>query len=211
MKVARFFAVIFAVLGICLMLASFVISFASMNSSVKILEYPQEADVCFDRFSDAVSSGDFAVLEQLLYGQPDLGADIAADDVYSAMVWNAFRENIRFAYTGNSYLLDQELARDASISVLDIPDLAQKLNSAVRASLQEKAASAEDPALLFGDDGNYKAEIVEQALQEALAQILRDKASYTTQNITLKLIRRDNQWWAVPDQTFLKTISGLSA
>lgn len=211
MKVARFFAVIFAVLGICLMLGSFVISFASMNSSVKILEYPQEADVCFDRFSDAVQSGDFAALEQLLYGQPSLGADIAPQDVYSAMVWDAFRENIRFAYTGNSYLLDYELARDASISVLDIPDLTQKLNSAVRASLQEKAVSAEDPALLFGDDGNYKPEIVEQVLQETLAQILQNKASYTTQNVTIKLIHRDDTWWAVPDQAFLKTISGLRA
>lgn len=211
MKVARFFAVIFAVLGICLMLGSFVISFASMNSSVKILEYPQEADVCFDRFSDAVQSGDFAALEQLLYGQPSLGADIAPQDVYSAMVWDAFRENIRFAYTGNSYLLDYELARDASISVLDIPDLTQKLNSAVRASLQEKAASAEDPALLFGDDGNYKPEIVEQVLQETLAQILQNKTAYTTQNVTIKLIHRDDTWWAVPDQAFLKTISGLRA
>jgi hypothetical protein len=210
LKVARFFAVIFAVAGICLMLGSFVISFASLNSTVKILEYPQEADSCFVDFSAAVSSGDYAALEQLLYGQPRLGAGNPPEDVYTRMIWDAFRENIRFSYTGNAYLLDHDFARDATISVLNISDLTQKLPAAVRGLLDAQTAAAEDPALLCDAEGNYKAELVEQALQTALEQLLRENTSTATHNVTVKLIHRDGRWWAVPDQTFLKTISGLN-
>lgn len=210
MKVARFFAVIFAVAGICLMLGSIVISFASMNSSVRILEYPQEADSCFADFSATVESGNYAALEQLLYGQPKLGAGNEPDDVYTKMIWDAFRENIQFAYTGNAYLLDHDFARDATVTVLNIPDLTQKLPGAVRTLLAEQSGAMEDPSQLCDEDGNYKANVVEQALQTALERILRDNAAYTTQNVTVKLIHRDGRWWAVPDQTFLKTISGLN-
>jgi hypothetical protein len=161
-------------------------------------------------FSAAVSSGNYAALEQLLYGQPKLGAGDPPEDVYTRMIWDAFRENIHFAYTGNSYLLDHDFARDATISVLNIPDLTQKLPAAVRGILEAQAAAAEDPALLCDDNGQYKADAVEQALQTALEQILRENTAFTTQNVTVKLVFRDGHWWAVPDQTFLKTISGLN-
>ena len=191
------------------MLGSIVISFASLNSSVRILEYPREVDSCFEEFSTTVESGDYAALEQLLYGQPKLGAGNEPDDVYTKMIWDAFRENIGFAYTGNAYLLDADFARDAAITVVNIPELTQKLPTAVRTLLTQQSGAAEDPTTLMDEDGSYKADVVEQALQKALEQLLDENTVLTTHNVTVKLIHRDGHWWAVPDQTFLKTISGM--
>lgn len=211
MKVARFFAVIFAVAGIVLMLGSTVICFASMNSSVKILEYPDDAVACSDDLCAALTAGDYAAMETLLYGQPSLGADAVPGDVCTEKLWEAFRTGIHFEYTSKLYLLDADLARDAQISVLDVAAITAQLETRVKALLEEKARTAEDPSTVLDADGGYLPQVVEEALPEALDQLLAGDPPRSTRNVTVKLIRRDDRWWAVPDQAFWKAISGLEA
>ena len=211
MKVAKFFAVLFAIAGVLLMLGSCVICFASLNTPVKVLEYPEEVRVRFDELADAVQEGNFTSLEQMIYGQPALGADTAAEDIYTTMIWDAFRESMELTYTGKAYLEDSDFVQDATITVLDIPALTGNLEATVQSILRKQTAEAEDPALLQDANGKYRSEIVEKALQQALEQLLTQDAPRTTQNVTIKLIRRDDRWWVVPDQTFLKAISGLTA
>lgn len=207
MKVAKIFAVLFAVAGIVLMLGSCVICFASLNRPVEVLEYPEDVGICFDQFAEAVNAGDYAALEQLLYGQPKLGADQAPEDIHVAMVWDAFRETIQFSYTGKAFLQDSDFVREAAISALDITALTSKLEAQVRSVLQETIVAAEDPAALYDAAGNFRTEVVEKALQQSLEQLLSQNASFVTRDVTIKLVRRDGHWWAVPDQTFMQTIS----
>lgn len=211
MKVAKFFAVLFASAGVLLMLAGCVICFASLHAPVKVLEYPEEVKICFERLDKAVAEGNFADLGQMIYGQPDLGADIPAEDPYTSMVWDAFRESMELSYTGKPYLTDSDFVQDATVTVLDIPALTEKLGSDVQSILRKQIAEAEDPTLLQDDKGNYRSDVVEKAMQQALEELLSQDAPRLTQAVTIKLIRRDDRWWVVPDQAFLKTVSGLAA
>lgn len=211
MKVAKFFSVIFAAVGIVLMLASCVICFASLNTPVKVFEYPEDVAVCYDRLAEAVQAGDYATMEQLFYGSPQLGAQITPEDPYSAMVWEAFRGSMQLTYTEKAYLSDSDFVRDATLSVLDIASVTGKLESTVQTVLHNITVAAEDPTVLYDANGSYRADVVENALQQALDQLLTQDAPYVTVHTAVKLIRRDGRWWVLPDQTFLKTISGLAA
>lgn len=204
MKVARFFAVIFAVAGIVLMLGTCIVCFASVNSSVKITEYPDDAAACSEQLATALVNGDYGALEQLLYGKPNLGADDTSVSPGTALLWEAFRNHISFTYSANLYLLDSNLARDAMLTVPDVAAITEKLNARVRSLLEEQNPDA-------AQAGVYAPAAVELALQEALTQILREELPCVSHSVTIKFIHRDAQWWAVPDQTFLRAISGLQA
>lgn len=196
MKVAKFFAVIFAAAGIVLMLGSCVLCFASLNSSVKIMEYPQQAADCSQQLADALSTGDFPALEKLLYGQPSLGTEDPSASDRTRLLWNAFRKNTELTYSGNLYLLDSVLARDGILTVPDIPALLDQVDTAAR------------NLLILPDGAEPTAQQVEQALDAALTQVLQGELPKTTHNTTVRFIHRDGRWWAVPDQTFLQTVSG---
>ncbi|MBO7252160.1 MAG: hypothetical protein J6V25_06010 [Oscillospiraceae bacterium] len=209
MKVARFFSVIFAVLGVVLLLATVVISFASMNSTVKILENPEEALACSEQFQQLLNEGNYSDMAALVYGQPDLGMEGVPDDGYTAMLWDAFRQNISFAYTGKLYLLDSELARDGVITVLDLAAVTKSAQERADKLLQQTVANAaDDDSSVYEADGTLKKSVVEQILQQALQQALEEDAAYVSWNVTVKLIRREGKWWAIPDRNFFEALSG---
>lgn len=211
LKIARFFAVIFAVAGIVVMLGSAVVCFASLDSSVKILEYPQEAAACSESLRDAVLAGDYAALQQLLYGEPQLGGSGAPQNPVSARIWEAFRTGLTFEYTGNLYLLDSQLSRDARIGVPDVSQLLERTEKVLQSLLNQKVLAAEDPLSVRTPDGTYRNTVVDQALPEALEQVLSEELPYITHTVTIQLTRRDDRWWVLPDQAFLTAISGPAA
>ena len=45
-------------------------------------------------------------------------------------------------------------------------------------------------------------------LSQAVVQALAEDGQLVTRDVTLNLICRDGQWWAVPDQALLQAISG---
>lgn len=196
LKVAKFFAVIFAIAGIVLLLGSCVICLASVNSSVKILEYPDRAADCSQQLLDAVSAGDYPALESLLYGTPSLGTDPSSVSARTQALWNGFRSNMTLTYSGNLYLLDSMLARDGVLTVPDIP------------AILEKAEAAARQMLTLPEGSQVSAQQVEQALDAALTQVFQGEVPTTSHTVTVKFFLRDGQWWAVPDQTFLQAISG---
>lgn len=211
MKVARFFAVIFAVLGVLLMLATTVIGFVSIDSPVRILENPEGARVCSEELKAALDSGDYQAVAALLYGQPELGTQTAPDDVYSSLLWDAFREGMTLEYTGKGYLLDGELTQDGVLKVLDVEALTQSAAQRAQKLYQQTVAAAGEESDIYASDGAVRPEVVEQILQQALQQAIEQDASYVTHNVTLRLIKREGSWWVIPDQTFLKAISGPAA
>ena len=209
LKVAKFFAAIFAAVGIALMLLGSVVFFASKNSAPKILEYPEAVVNGYEHLAAAVQSGNYAAMEQLFYGQPQLGADVPSEDPYTAMIISALQQNMELTYSGKIYLQDADFARDAVLSVPDLSQLTGKISATVSTILKDTAAAAEDPDTVYNSDGSYRSELVEKTLQQALQQVLQQEIPCTQQNVTIRMIRRDGLWWLVPDQTFLKAISGL--
>ena len=210
MKVARFFAYVFAVLGFLLLLGSIGLCLLSQNAPVRILELPQEAVRVSESFAQALNDGDLTAAAGYVYGQPDLGAEGAPADPETAAVWNAFLSSISFEYTGKCQVRDSVLFRTASVAVLDVAGVTEKLPERAQSLVNQKIASAESLTEVYDESGKFREELVGEILQQALQQSLSQDAGTVTREVTVKLINRDGKWWVVPDQALLQALSGMA-
>lgn len=210
MKVAKFFAVIFAVLGVLLLLGSMGWILASRDAQVRVLEMPQGAVQCSDAFASSLDSGNLAAAAEQMYGQPDLGIHDVISDPETALVWDAFLEQMHFSYTGKCYVADNGFARDATVEVLDIARVTEKLPELTQTLINQKIASAEELDEIYDENGHFHQELADQILREALQQALTRNAEMVRRDVTVKLVNRDGAWWVVPDQTLLQAISGMA-
>ena len=208
MKIARFFAYVFAVFGFLLLFGSMGLCLLSQDAPVRILELPQEAVDTSDAFAQALNDGDLTAAAQLIYSQPALGAEGTPADPETAAVWNAFVNSISFTYTGKCRAADSGLTRTASVTALDVVSVTEKLPERAQSLVNQKIASAESITDVYDESGSFREELVTQILQQALEQCLTEDAGMITREVTVKLISRDGKWWVVPDQALLQTLSG---
>lgn len=210
MKIARFFAVIFAVFGFLLLVGSIGLCLFSLDAPVRILELPQEAVNTSEAFAQALSDGDLAAAARMVYGQPNLGVEGTPGDPETEAVWNAFLDSISFSYTGKCQAADAGLSRKATVTTLDIAGVMEKLPERAQALVNQKIASAESIMEVYDEEGRFREELVTEILQQVLQQSLSQDVGTVTREVTLKLIHQDGKWWVVPDQALLQALSGVA-
>lgn len=208
MKIAKFFSAIFALLGTVLMVGTAALCLISLDADVKVKKLPDEAVECSEKLMEALDSGDYAVVGSLLYGQPDLGADREPADEMGELVWSAFTDSISFAFAGECYATNSGFSRDATITTLDISGVTGALTERAHALLTARVEAAQEMSEIYDEENNFREDLVNEVLREALAQALAEDAQTVTYDVTLNLIYREDQWWVVPDQALLQAISG---
>lgn len=211
MKAARFFSAVFAVLGSILMLGTTVLCLTCRSSEVKVKKLPQGAVTCSEELMEALAAGDFAAAGNLMYGQPELGAERGSAENVDGRIWNAFLDSVSYTFTGTCYPVDSGFAREADITTLDISSVTDAIGGRAYTLLTQRVEAAEEMSELYNDGNHFRQELVDEVLEEAALQALEQDARTVTSHVTIKLIRRDGQWWAVPDQALLQAISGGGA
>lgn len=210
MKIARFFAIIFACIGVVLLIGSMGFFLLSRNAQVRVGELPQGAVSVSDGFVQALNAGDLESAAALMYGQPDLGTSGVPEDPESALVWEQFRNSIAVEFSGSWEVEQSSLVRKGSITTMDVASVTEKLPERVQSLLNQRVASAEDVTEIYDEQSDYREELVAEVLREALGQSLAQDAKTVTREVTVKLIRRDGAWWIVPDQALLHALSGVA-
>lgn len=208
MKIARFFACIFGLLGTVLMVGSIGLCLMSLDAPVELKEVPAGAVECAETLMDAINAGDYVAASQVMYGQPDLGVDRKPAEEAGVMIWDAFIGSISYEFKGGCYATDSGIARDATITAMDIPSVTAALSQHAHALLTARVESAEDMAELYDEENNFREDLVADVLREAVVRALAENAELVTRDVTLNLICREGQWWVVPDQALLQAISG---
>lgn len=208
MKIARFFAVIFGAIGCLLMVGTVVLSLISLDAPVQLAEVPAAAAECSRELMDALAAGDFTAASKRMYGQPDLGASREPADEMGAMVWDAFVDSISYEFAGDCYATDSGIARDVTVTTMDIPSTTENLTARAHALLTERVETAQDMSELYDEENNFREDLVELVLWQAMMESLAEDAQTVTYDVTLKLTYQDGQWWAVPDQALLQALTG---
>lgn len=208
MKAARFFAVIFGIVGLVLMLGTMVLCFVSLGEPVQLKEVPQGAQICAQEMVAAINAGDFAAASAKMYGQPDLGGAGTPADAAGQAVWNAFVSSISCEFTGKCYATDSGIAWKASVTALDIPSVTEKLSSRASALLTQRVNAATEMYELYDENNDFRADLVQQVLDEALTLAIAEDGKTVTREVTLNMTCRDGQWWVVPDAALLQALSG---
>lgn len=210
MKIAKFFSVIFAVIGVVLLLGSMCIFLLNRNAEVRIRELPEEAVQVSDAFVQALNDGDLEKAAQLMYGQPDLGIGQVSGNPESALIWDAFCNQITVELAREWSVEQSSLVKNGSITTLDVAGLLEQLPERTQMLMNQRIAAAEELSELYDENNEFREELVTQILQEALDQSLRQDLQTVTRDITLKLVNRDGGWWIVPDQALMHALTGLA-
>lgn len=208
MKIAKFFSAIFAAMGAVLLLGTVGLCLVSLDAGVKLVNLPDAAVECSEQLMQALEDGDYDAAGNLMYGQPDLGADREPENAVGSLLWSAFVDSFSYAFQGSCYATDSGIFRDASITVLDVASVTDTLTERAQALLEQRVEQAEELSQLYDEQNNFREDLVSEVLLEAAAQALAQDARTVTYDVTLSLICRDDQWWVVPDQTLLLAISG---
>ena len=164
MKLRYFFSLVFALLGIYLAYFTVNMALDNLQSTPVLVSVPEEAEVCLNKTLSALCDGDFSTAEMLLHGNPSLGADRTPEDPVGVMIWNAFVESLSFELKGEFYATDDGLARDITVTSLEIGSVTEHLGDRSKALLSEWVAQAEDPSQIYDGNNEYKEELVLQAL-----------------------------------------------
>lgn len=209
MKNARFFAIIFACIGIVLLIGSMGFFLWNRNADVRVLELPKEAVAVSEDFARALNAGDLEAAAQYIYGQPDLGVGVVPENPESALLWEAFRDSIAVELKEDWTVELGSLVRTCSITTLDVSVAVGKLQERVQSVLDRRIASAQNLAEIYDEQNKYREELIAQVLQEALQQVTTQDAESMTRDVTLKLVNRDGRWWVVPHQNLLQILTGL--
>ena len=210
MKIARFFSYIFAGIGILLLLGSVGFLLLNREAPVRIRELPREALAVSDAFAQALNEGDLETAAQLMYGQPDLGVGDVPENPESALVWEAFRSSISFAYSGECTVEQSGLVRTGSITTLDVTTVMEKLPERTQTLIDQKIAAAADLTELYDEENNFREDLTARILREALQQTLSQDSQSVTREVTVRLVNRDGGWWIVPHQNLLQILTGLA-
>ena len=208
MKIAKFFSAVFGLLGTVVLVASMGLCLSSLNRETRVVEVPEGAMTCAESFVLAVDTGDLSGAGRMMYGQPDLGMDGEPAEKSGRIIWKAFLDSISCELTGEYYLDGAVICRTGTVTALDIPSATQNLQPRFRALLTERMEQAEDMTELYDENNDFRADLLEELMAEAVSQALQEDAQTSTREITLEMIRRDGQWWVVPDQALLATLGG---
>lgn len=210
MKIARFFSVIFAVIGVFLLIGSMGFLLWNRNADVRIRELPEEAVQISESFVQALNDGNLEAAAQLMYGQPDLGVGKVPENPESALVWDAFRSSLAAELTGAWAVEQSALVRTATVTYLDVSAVLEKLPEQVQSMLDQKIAGAEDLSEIYDEQNEFRQELVDEILEKALQQALSQDGQRVTGEVTLKMVNREGHWWVVPHQNLLQILSGLA-
>ena len=208
MKVSKFFAALFGLLGIGVGVMGIYLSFQNMNASPVLLEQPDAARERAAAVMDAVCAADYETVGSMLHGRPQLGIDRQAEEDVGVVIWEAFEASQSYELVGECYATDSGVALDVTFQCLDLDSVTATLKDRSQALLEQRVAEAEDTSEVYDENNDYREDFVMGVLYDAALQALEEDARQTTFTITLNLVHEDGQWWVVPDAALLDAISG---
>lgn len=208
MKTAKFFSVFFALLSVVLIVGTVALSFRSLDAPVKLLTSSENAETLAEDFMEAICRGDYSAAGSMMYGQPDLGTDRESAYAFGTILWDAFTDSLSYEFSGECYATDSGIARDVTITALDISAVMDPLKESTQTLLQKRAAAEEDLSKVYDENNNYQEAFVMDVLCDAVSQVLAENNYLTSWKVTLKLVYRDGQCWIMPEQALICAISG---
>ena len=211
MKTANIFSALFAVLAVILILGTIFLSFHSLDAPVQLLGTADAAEERMEAWLDAVCLGDYTAAGGMMYGQPDLLSDEEFSSSLAATLWDAFGDSFSYAFSGECYATDTGLARDVTITALDIAQLAAALEERAQPLLEQRASEAEDKSEIYDADDGYSEAFLMDVLHEAAVQLLEEDTLLASKTVTLNIVCQDGQWWIVPKRDLINVISGRMA
>ena len=206
MKVARFFAAVFGIMGLVLMLGTAGLCFASLDAPVKA-DIPGEVRQCGEELVTALDAGDLTAASEKLYGQPDWGTDRGLTEE-TAAVWQIFCDGISCELTSDYYVVGSSYGVDAVITVPKIDTITDSVYDHARTMLDERIAVAEKMNELYDENNDFRQDLIDEIMAKAVELAFAEEPETLTYETSFGFVYQNEQWYAVPDGNLTRALAG---
>lgn len=206
MKLRKIAAGLLAVAGSLLLAGSVAACLGAVNRSAPAVPQANDAEAFAQEFLDTLDKGNLAGVEKCLYGAPDLGLTKEPATDAGKQLWQAYRDSVSVEYSDYCYSKGTNIYQSAKVTALDLSAAMGKLNSTAAEILKNTLETAEDPNALLNEDGTIPDTLRQQALSQALTQVLSEGTT-VTREMNVRLVKQDGQWRVVPDGALLAVLS----
>lgn len=207
MNMTKVFSVLFAILGVLLIVATVALSILALDAPVQLLGTAEQAEQVTKSCMEAIAKGDYDAAGSLMLGTPSLQPQQKPEGALSGLLWDAYMDSISYEFTGECIASDSGLTRSVTITALDIPGVMQVLKERSEALLKQRAAET-DTDIVLDENDQYREEFAMGVLCDGAADILEEGGHTVSWDITLNLVHQDGQWWILPEQALIDILSG---
>lgn len=204
----RLFSAIVSLLGFLAMAVGVGAVVCGLNSAPMMIKEPGEAMDCAQNFLEAINKGSLTEVSAYLFGHPDPSKISSDADSIVCLIWDTYRTRLEARAVGGLYASEEGLALDMELTVPDADAAVRAIGELAVARIKQRAAQASDMSELYGEDGQYRTELVNEVLQQAALEILMEELPTKTSDITLHLTKSDGVWLVMPEQSLMHALSG---
>lgn len=208
MKISKFFAVIFGLLGAAIAAGTVFLCLQSLDRAPVLVKTPVSATAQVESMMRAVCKNDFDSASALIYGTPDLGADQDYEDPVTAMIWNAFIDSIEYEMVGDCFATNSGVAQNVHLKYLDIAGVAGTLQTRARALLEQRINEAEDMEDIYDENNEFRQDFLDAVVQDAVKETVSKDSQYAEADLTVNLAYTEGKWWIVADDALVRFLSG---
>ena len=201
-------SIVLSIMGFLSIIAGISTVFWGLQAEPVILREPEKARQCAEEFLQAVNDGSLAEAADYLPDPSALGEVPEDADPIAGLVWDTYRTQLDAELVSGLYTTADGLCMDMELTALDVDDVVEKIGTLAVKRMQERAAAASDMSELYGDNGQYRPELVDDVLQKAALETLMCDLPTVTTGITLHLTQSGEAWKVIPDRALINALSG---
>lgn len=201
-------SIVLSIMGFLSIIAGISTVFWGLQADPMILREPEKAKQCAEEFLQAINDGSLAEAADYLPDPSALGEVSEDADPIAALIWDTYRTQLDAELVSGLYTTADGLCIDMKLTALDVGDAVEKIGTLAVERMQERVAAASDMSELYGDDGQYRPELVDNVLQQAALETLMCDLPTVTTSITLHLTQSGEAWKVIPDRALINALSG---
>ena len=197
-----------SIMGFLSIIAGIIAIFWGLQAEPVILREPEKARQCAEGFLKAINDGSLAEAADYLPDPSVLGEVPEGADPIAALIWDTYRTQLNAELVSGLYTTADGLCMDMELTALDVDDAVEKIGTLAVKRMQERVAAASDMSELYGDDGQYHSELVDDVLQQAALETRMCALPPVTPGIPRHLTQTDEAWKVIPDRALINALSG---
>lgn len=208
MRISKFFAVIFGLLGAAIAAGTVFLCLQSLNQEPVLVKAPIAATTQVESMMRAVCKNDYATVSELIYGNPDLGASLESEDPITATIWDAFIASIEYEMVGECYATSAGVSQNVHLKYLDIVAATEALQIRARNLLEQRINEAENMEDIYDENNEFRQDFLDTIVVDAVRETIAQDAQYLETDLIVKLAFSGGKWWIVADDALVNFISG---
>lgn len=201
----KYISKIFAVLTAVAVALAILLCLKGMNSSPKLLGASEAAERKTETLMEGICQQDLERVRQVMLEQRQLEDPYEFTHGYSEALWEAYAGSLSYTFDGGCYPSEDGLARNVTVTVLDLPAVIPYLAERCQRAWEEQP---EDTQAKLKEDSDYRETFLADVAHTALDEVKNDKGFYTSRDLTLGLVLEDGQWWILPNEAIFALLSG---